>query len=290
MRNTENPMKATHLFFRSLSVFGLALALLIPLFMIQSAVHDRVAYRAEAVARVSSSTAGPQQLVGPVRVVVYTDSREVQSVDVNGVPVTRVETTKGHLLQAPRSLRVSGELVPDTRRIGLYEVRVFQWNARVESRFDELKLPEVAGRAYEEAYVVVGLGDVRGLVGTPSLTVDGGGVTLEPGTQRLAGRMDGVHAPLERGVGALAASEINLDVSLLGTQTLGVAPVGGENEIAVSSAWPHPLFGGSFLPNHREIGGEGFSAQWSISSLASSARDALFSEGDGASLTKRWPS
>jgi inner membrane protein len=37
------------------------------------------------------------------------------------------------------------------------------------------------------------------------------------------------------------------------------------------SDWPHPSFGGRFLPASREVAADGFSARWSVSSLASPA-------------------
>ena len=55
-------MKSLKLLLRFLTVGGLVLLLLIPLMMIRGAIHDRQAFRAQAVQRVSQSMAGPQQL------------------------------------------------------------------------------------------------------------------------------------------------------------------------------------------------------------------------------------
>jgi hypothetical protein len=42
------------------------------------------------------------------------------------------------------------------------------------------------------------------------------------------------------------------------------------------SDWPHPSFGGRFLPTKREVGDSGFTAQWAVSALATAApREAL---------------
>ena len=47
-----------------------------------------------------------------------------------------------------------------------------------------------------------------------------------------------------------------------------MVPRGGETRWEVTSPWPHPSFGGSFLPDVREVGGEGFSATFGITNLA----------------------
>ncbi|UWX03534.1 inner membrane CreD family protein [Pseudoxanthomonas sp. NC8] len=62
-------MKSLRLLLRFLTVGGLVLVLLVPLSMIRGLIRDRAHYRGEAVERVSQSMAGPQQLVGPLRVV-----------------------------------------------------------------------------------------------------------------------------------------------------------------------------------------------------------------------------
>jgi inner membrane protein len=40
----------------------------------------------------------------------------------------------------------------------------------------------------------------------------------------------------------------------------------------LASTWPHPQFGGSFLPRTRAIDSKGFRARWEVSSLATSAQ------------------
>jgi inner membrane protein len=42
--------------------------------------------------------------------------------------------------------------------------------------------------------------------------------------------------------------------------------------VTLTGDWPHPAFGGSFLPTHRDVGKDGFKAQWQLSSLATSAQ------------------
>ena len=60
-----------------------------------------------------------------------------------------------------------GGMKPALRRIGLYDVRTYQWSARMSAHFEPLTLEQADGRTYGVPILVMGLSDVRGLVGTP---------------------------------------------------------------------------------------------------------------------------
>ncbi len=283
-------MKSLKLLLRFLTVGGLVLLLLIPLMLIRGAISDRQQYRQQANERVSQSMAGPQQFVGPLRVVPYKETRVTDLVSDSAKPIRKTETVEGYVYQTPTTLRVQGSLKPDTRRIGLYDVRVFEWQAGVEASFDSLDLATVEGRVYGEPTLVIGLADVRGLVGSPEFKMDGQALALQSGAGSLEGRMGGMHARLPQAAGvALPASRLVANFRLNGTQSLGITPLADSNRITIGSTWPHPLFGGSFLPNKKELRPDGFSGDWEISSLASSAQSQLsehLSNGSG-SITKR---
>jgi inner membrane protein len=112
---------------------------------------------------------------------------------------------------------------------------------------------------------------VRGIIGTPRLRVDGIDVALEQGLG--AGDGTGVHARLRSPrAGGTLAFDSRLDFVLGGTESLALVPLGERNRFALSSTWPHPHFGGSFLPRTRSIDARGFRAEWEVSSLATAAR------------------
>ena len=268
-------MKSLKLLLRFLTVGGLVLLLLIPLVMIRGVIQDRERYRTLAETRVSQSMAGPQQVVGPLRVVPWREERLVNALNEDGKPEVRRDVKEGYLLQTPATLTVDGRLQPGERRIGLYTVNVYEWKAAMKASFAPLQVPGADGRIYGQPYMVVGMADVRGLVGTPSLKVDGVPRKLGAGTGALSSRMEGIHALLDVQGGSLPASEVHLDMALAGTQTIGIAPIADSNDIAMSSPWRQPLFGGRFLPNSKTLGDAGFTARWQVSSLASAAQSQL---------------
>ena len=286
-------MSSMKLLLRFAIVGGLVILLLLPLMLIRGTINERVRYRDQAIERVAQSRAGEQLLVGPVRVLPWRQQREVEVVDGNGQRKTETQVERGYELQMPRQLRVQGRMRPDQRRVGLFRVPVYSWHARVQAEFDDLAYAAVPGRHYEQPYLALGISDVRGLVGAPDLRVDGRAQALQAGSGALEAYSKGLHAAVAAQVdereGTLAdGRRIELEFVLDGTRSLSVVPVGDDTRVALSSPWPHPLFGGSFLPNERSIDDAGFTAEWAVSSLASAAqaqlRRALVAEAPVESL------
>jgi inner membrane protein len=63
-----------------------------------------------------------------------------------------------------------------------------------------------------------------------------------------------------------------MPVELLGQKQLEIAPVADVTQVHLRSPWPHPSFGGHFLPGKRVVTSAGFEADWKVSSFSSSAR------------------
>ena len=273
-------MKSLKLLLRFLTVGGLVLLLLIPLSMIRGTVHERKSYRAEATERIASSTASEQTLLAPLRVVPWVDTIEVEFIDSRGVARKRIDTTSGNFLQTPTTLVMNGEMVPDLRKLGLFEVRVYSWRGRMEAAFDP-QLPQPAPkftRQYGVPYLLLGVSDVRGLVGTPSVRVDGQAMKFVPGTRDYADSISGVSATIPAVVGqSVAGSKVEIEIVVAGTESLSIVPVADSNRVDMYSKWPHPQFSGDFLPVERKIykDDRGFSARWDVSSLASQAQAQL---------------
>lgn len=73
-----------------LMVVGMTILLLIPLLMIRGVIQERQFYRDEAVRSVARGTAAAQALSGPVLVVPYTETVEVEEKNANGEVIRKV--------------------------------------------------------------------------------------------------------------------------------------------------------------------------------------------------------
>ena len=277
------------LWLKILMVLGMTLAILVPLMLIRGVINDREAYRAEAVREIARSEAGAQGLAGPVLVVPWTETVEVEEKNNAGEVVRKVKRDgeSGQWLFFPESLALDGTMKPYTRRRGLHEVRMYELSGQLAADFKaqiprdlDPELPRKIGRPW----LSYGIADVRGLRGSPRLQVDGAAVDLLQGH----GHRDqpGVHVRLAPpAAGAELALATRLDFTLAGAEALAVAPLAAHNRIALASPWPHPLFTGAFLPGQRSIDAGGFKAVWEISSLATNAQQQYRSGGGLSSST-----
>ena len=261
------------LVFKALAILGLTITLLLALSLIRGTVQDRQRYRAEAVEEVARSTAGAQALEGPVLFVPYSDRVVTTRMDADGGQ-RRVEQLKtGTWVFFPQSLEVRGTVRSLPRMRGIHEVRVFELDSTQRAVF-RVQLPDdddpATPRTIGAPQLGLGIRDVRGVVGVPSLQVAGSPHTLRQGQGN--GR-SGLHTTLAvPAAGATLAFEVEFRSTLQGTETLSIAPLADHNLIELQSTWPHPQFHGDFLPRTRVIGPDGFKARWEVSSLASNAQ------------------
>lgn len=259
---------------------GLAVAILVALLLVRGVVLDRQQHRNDAVAAIAASHAGTQQLAGPVLVVPYEETERVPTTDADGRGQVVERKRSGRWTFFPGTLAVDGQLMPATRRLGLHEVRVYEFQADVTATFDA-RIPEATPgttRTIGEPWLAYAIADVRGLSGVPRLRVEGADLALGQGMGATAG--GGIHARLPAPqAGDVLSLDTRLDVALAGTESLAIAPVGGRNDIAIASAWPHPRFAGAFLPRNRDVGPDGFRAEWQVSSLASNAQGQFLAAG-----------
>ena len=264
------------LLFKTLLVVGMTLAIMIPLMMIRGTIDERQGYRLQAIANIARSSAGAQAVSGPVLVVPYVETVEVEEKNDRGVVVRKVKRdgASGSWTFFPDRLELRGRLVPATRRLGLHEVRVYELQARAQATF-HARIPADADpdlpRRIGRPWLSYGIADVRGIAGTPQLRIDGRAVALEEGFGSRDG--GGVHVRLAvPAAGTALRLDTRLDFRLGGTETLALVPLARSNVFSLDSSWPHPRFGGDFLPRQPRVGRGGFNAQWEVSSLASSAQ------------------
>ncbi|MCA7930834.1 cell envelope integrity protein CreD [Burkholderia cepacia] len=273
----------------------LALLILIPLQMVQSIVHERSAYRMDALQSIWSSYAGPQTVSGPVLVVPYTEVTRVRDeTPAGGATKTSLRSETKRLLVFPKTLNVDGTLTTSVRYRGIHKALVYELTSRLTGTLalpDLKKLPQADGHVsfkVDNAYVAIGIGDIRGLTAQPDLRIGGARFDVEQGT-RLDSLRQGVHANVdlaalaEAGAGAGAVVPFSIDLPLRGAESVAFAPVGDQNDFSLKSTWPHPSFDGAFLPNNRTVDARGFTGNWRVTSFNTKAREQIATgNGDSA--------
>ncbi len=262
--------------FKLLSLVGVVVLLVFGLGLISGVVRDRQHYRDEATRSVTQSLAGSQTLLGPI-----IHSACVETWDVptgTGAERTLVEQRREFILTAlPDSLDVQANAAMQERARGLHKVNTYALTAKLAARWSNLESLKPSATQKNSRMncgapiVMLAVDDARG-IRTASAVLDGQSYMLKPGTFFPA-YAKGVHAALPDALrGRAEELTANFELELLGTERLSIVPAGGNTVVQLKSPWPHPSFGGRFLPAERTVTEQGFEARWRLSALATTAQ------------------
>lgn len=236
---------------------GLVLVLLIPVSQVLSLVRERQV-RADQVREEVGAVWGREQTVGaavlslPVRI--RQDGRSVER-DI-------------HLL--PKEIHWRGELSPQLRNRGIFDVPVYEARLRAEGWFEAPAVAAVGvspeSVTWERAALTIGVGDLRGIQERLELQWVGRRLPLVPGSASPELLPEGLQAQV--GSPGLPVPDARLpfsfEILLRGTETLEFLPLGEVTTVRLASSWPDPGFGGAFLPRERSVRSDGFTASWHV--------------------------
>ena len=265
---------------KALVTSGLALALILPLGAILSVVRERHAASQSVLVEIQQTGVGAQTLVGPILVVPYRKTVVAEVVDSQTKQRSLATTAEdGRLHFLPETLSVSARVSTEKRMRGIYSALLYDAQQAITGSFvvpDGFGVLDVAGTTYAwgDAYVLLGVGDTRGIKGTPLLHWAGASRSWTGGTEGST-IGDGIHASVGRLAPSAHEYSFGIDLSLQGTQSIEFVPVGKQTTVEMRSEWPHPSFVGQFLPESRAITDRGFEAVWRTSHLASNVEVAL---------------
>jgi len=267
--NTENTLieKAnsfikTSVTLKLLTITILMLLLLIPASMIKSIIQEREKLNNEATDEVSSKWANEQQINGPILTIPLTYEYEEEN--------KKIMTTRyWHIL--PNNLNIDGKVFPEKLKRGIYEIVVYKSNLNVSGDFyinhepDPQNLKEIQ---YDQAFLTIGISDLRGIKNQINLNWNGENLKVQPGSKLTDIIYSGITITipdLSEQVNQRIAFEFS--VNLQGSKNLSFIPLGNKTSAQLRSPWPSPSFDGNFLPDNRELSKDGFTAYWSVLQL-----------------------
>ena len=249
-------------------LIGVALA--IPLFSVWLLVYDRQSQSEQAAASITEGWGGPQAIAGPVLVIPYRATTS-ETVIEGGRSVTRSRDVMRELSLAPESVDLTTDIRPERRKRSIYEAVVY--DARVAGKARFAFPPDlarhgvaVADMDLARAELRFALSDPRGLGANPTVAADGRQLRLQPGGGSNGGR--GVFAWIDAAMLTARPFTVDFAFDFRGNASLSLAPQAGDTRWAVRSAWPHPSFGGDFLPTQRRVDEKGFAANFRVGNLA----------------------
>ncbi len=256
-------------------LFLLFLLLQLPLHSLQSLTYERQSYRNQALEQISASSSGPQRLVGPILVIPY-QQQENQYNEQEGK--YHVIVQQRQLLLLPEQLTVNSTLQVESRQLGIYQAQLFNGPLQLSGHFaaDGLApLLQDEQIAIGTPYLTVLVTDARGLLQVPRLKWGDASLPFQPGA-RLGSREQGIHAPVSLATLQSGHSQpFAFELTLQGSGSLEMVPVGASSTLTLHSNWPHPSFIGQFLPRERQIDSHGFRAHWESSWFANNLQERI---------------
>jgi inner membrane protein len=255
-----------------------AVLLLLGLQQITGLVRERKSLHQDAASSVAQSLAGSQTLLGPLVQVSCTEKWTAKG-EKGPVPQRR----DFNMAVAPSVLNVGGTSQVEARARGLHATQVFTFKSRITAQWTDLKALEgarqFAGSTVQcrSAVLMLAVSDARG-IRQADVRINGAAQVVQAGTHHAA-YPRGVQVDLPAGINLGAPFKAEIDLELVGTESLSIVPLGDTTQVSLTSNWPHPSFYGQFLPSERKVSDQGFEASWRISALASSAQQSVMNEG-----------
>jgi inner membrane protein len=231
----------------------LVLVLMIPLLQVRGLIDERQGRAYEAGQSIAFQW-GQAQTLAPAYIVA-------------DVP-RRYETDSGFRIASepevvlPDSVEIEGELTPEVRSRGMFDVPVYVATLQVRARFVAADIDALRARSESGKPLALrlALSDPRGL--------------REFGTVEVSGTPTRVAAVGPDFAGLLAFGttfgesggdlEVAYSMRIAGARELRALPLGRTTSVRMRGAWGDPSFLGAYLPAERTVTPERFDARWQI--------------------------
>lgn len=251
--------------------------------MILDLVQERQKLSESVTNEVAKGWGNKQVHTGPALVIPY--YHYVQSEDKTKPPVK----TKTQLIVFPENLNIDGKIDTESKYRSIYEVLLYKSDLKIKGNF---KMPDNAltnikneDLLLEEASLIMGVSDPKGINGAISLLWNGKPATLSPGMTDVSFLSDQsyedtksefltINDPYVSSIKTGLQAKVPLDetsqffeftynLELRGSKALLFAPLAKSTMVHLNSTFPDPVFYGGFLPEHN-TNSEGFDAKWNI--------------------------
>jgi inner membrane protein len=251
--------------FKGVVTFFLGLLILIPVGQIKSLLTERENRMYMVKEEVIDKWGGYQYIAGPILLIPvienYTELYE-------GKKQLMVRRHYLHLL--PDELIISGDLESELRKKGIYNIELYTGSFNITGSFTGTEIQTLpypdSEILWEEAELIIGVGDVKGLSGKVDLLWDNIDYSFEGGAGKSGLLPSGIHTRVPLTQNSNYTFQANLE--LRGGESISFIPLGKETRVNINSNWPSPNFQGAFLPESHNLTKTDFSAEWNIHALA----------------------
>lgn len=255
----------TNIYFKIAAIIVIVILLIIPTTMIKSLIRERERTQEKAIYEVSSKWGEEQTLTGPFITIPY--DRYIKQYS-NKDSTDKIIKVKEYIHLLPTDLNVTGNINPERRYRGIYEIVVYQSKLNISGSFNRMTFSDFdipfRDIHFDKATLSLGISDLRGIEEQISLNWNKERYSFNPGTITNDIIESGINTHILVHGDDSSAYEFSLNLDLKGSQKLYFVPVGEITDVTITSEWNNPSFNGAFLPDERDVSESGFSANWNI--------------------------
>ncbi len=287
MEHTETSFfsrKSTQTTMKLLLIGLLTVLLFIPQAIMENLIFEREQLSNNVAKEIAIGWGGDQIVTSPILVIPYyqEDTSKIKR--------------KSELIIMPNNFKVNGDIKTTPKHKSIYEVMLYESTLKMNGVFnmDKIIMSHIPSNMLlmDEAYVVIGISDLKGIQNNVMLNWNNTAQALKGGTKdihfkyttednqpqiALATSSSDSYVPtVEMGQSFhaglfsyvkvdLSAKEINFDlnIDLKGSRNISFAPLASNTEVSLKSSFADPSFNGKFLPNNK-VDEKGFEATWKV--------------------------
>ena len=237
----------------------LALVMLIPLALVRGQISSRNAFHEISVDDITSSWGGSQTISTPsLRFSTLTEKVSFIENGTGGQREKKVELEEGDETVLPLNVDYTVSTSTEVLHRSVFKVPVYTATIHVEGVF----LPGQKFPSAQYAELSVGISDLRGIQGAPTVIIGGKEIPFRSSRGAICANL----YPEEIDFGSDSLS-FSADIELRGSRSLLFTPGADLTTVKMSSDYPDPSFTGDFLPGERNVSEEGFTSSWKVSQI-----------------------
>lgn len=247
-----------------LLITGIALATLIPSFLVSGLVAEREQRQREVQSEFTRNWGPAQRLLTPTLI----------------IPIQNT-WSRQYLRIAPTRTDMVAKLAPQERRRGIFSAIVYESAVDISGEFlvpDAARLQDYLSDKsnrflWNEAFIAFGAeGSLPGFRSDNQIEINGTPTAWRPCLEAIRQEADCrgatlllASAPLDGNAAATTSVAFKTTIALRGTGSFAVTNIAKNFSATMASAWPTPSFWGEALPATSNVESDSFDAQWQLS-------------------------
>ena len=255
----------SNIYFKVGIIFILIFILLIPTSMVESLIHEREGVQTRAIHEVSSKWGNGQTITGPFISIPFDKyvKRFNKTDSINEIVKLK---QWAHFL--PVELKIQGNIIPEKRYRGIYEVVVYESKLKIQGNFDNIDFKKLdidkKDIHFDKATINIGVNDLKGIEKQVTINWNNEDISFNSGTSTKHIISRGINAVVPVKKDSIINYIFTTEIDLKGSQYLYFTPVGKTTNIDINSNWNTPSFTGMYLPDERSVSNTGFNSKWNI--------------------------